>query len=367
MTAIIDLLLTVLAALCGGLIGRALKIPAGVMLGALFFVVLMNVFTDRAYVPGDFRPWIQMTSGALLGSGISRRDIKELKYLLVPGMIMLIGMLLFNLAFGYLMFRFSTLDLATCLLAMAPGGMTDMSLIAADLGGDMATVTILHLVRLLVIYAVLPWIFARLSQYQKRNGLDCQADPVGGRAQTGASANAGVEQLAPAGRGQAAFRVLLTFAFAAAGGFLLWQIGVTAGAMIGAMLAVAALNLVTGKAVCPKKVRVGVQVMAGAFVGQTITRDSFGLMAGLLLPVLIMVASVLIFMLAISACLIWLSKLDRATCILASAPGGLQEVSLMAVDLNADAPKVMVMQTTRLMVVIALFPTLLSGAAEILD
>lgn len=107
--------------------------------------------------------------------------------------------------------------------------------------------------------------------------------------------------------------------------------------------------------------------MAGAFVGQAITRDSFGLMTGLLLPVLIMVASVLIFMLVISACLIWLSKLDRATCILASAPGGLQEVSLMAVDLNADAPKVMVMQTTRLMVVIALFPTLLSGVAEILD
>lgn len=190
MTAVTDLLLTVLAALCGGLIGRSLKIPAGTMLGALLFVVLMNVFTDRAYVPGDFRPWIQMTSGALLGSGISRRDIKELKHLLVPGIIMLIGMLLFNLAFGYLMFRFSTLDLATCLLAMAPGGMTDMSLIAADLGGDMAVVTILHLVRLLVIYAVLPWIFTRLSQYQKRNGLDCKADPVDGSVQTGA----GVDQ-----------------------------------------------------------------------------------------------------------------------------------------------------------------------------
>lgn len=354
--------LTLAVAACGGLLGRKLNIPAGTFLGALFLTILFNVFLNQAWLPGDVRPWLQMLSGILLGSGISRRDVRELKHLIVPALVMTIDMILINVVFGYLMFRLSNLDLATALLATAPGGMTDMALIAAELGGEMVPVTLLHLARLLVIFALLPFIFARLNRDQaaKSQFAACKA-PISTRG----SAGAGGPQ--SESKRQYAVNSLLTAAAAAAGGILLWQLGVNAGAMIGSMLAVAALNLTTGRARSSARLRVAVQIMAGAFVGQNMNRENLSLMAELLVPVLVMILSVLFFILLVSLSLIWLSKLERATCILISAPGGLQEVSLMAIDLNADAPKVMVMQTTRLMVVIALFPTLLSAVADFLE
>jgi hypothetical protein len=154
--------------------------------------------------------------------------------------------------------------------------------------------------------------------------------------------------------------MLLTLAAAVSGGVLFWQLGINAGAMIGSMFAVAALNLTTGRAQRSTKLRIGIQIMAGAFVGQSMTRSNLDLMIELLIPVLMMILSVLVYMTVVSLTLIWLSRLNRTTCMLVSAPGGLQEISLMAEDLQADAPKVMVLQTTRLMTVIALFPTLLS-------
>lgn len=352
-----QLILTLAIAAFGGWVGLKLRIPAGTLLGALLFTVLFNLIFEQAYVPKDFRPWLQMLAGILIGSSIQRRDVRELKHLVIPCVVMIVNMIILNLVFGYLVYRFSTLDLITSLLATAPGGMTDMSLIAAELGGEMIPVTILHLVRLLVILALLPLIFSRLRRYQQSNGHMKQTDQP-------EQSEPIINKKKSAGQRQTFINLSLTCLAAAAGGILLWQLGVNAGAMIGSMLAVAALNLATNRARSPAILRRVIQTLAGAFIGQSMTRDNLSLMIDLVVPVLIMAVSVVFFLLLISLSLIWLSKLERATCILASAPGGLQELSIIAGDLNADAPKVMVMHTTRLMVVIALFPTLLTAAAR---
>jgi uncharacterized protein len=357
MPLFLQLILTLVIAALGGWVGLKLRIPAGTLLGALLFTVLYNLIFEQAYVPRDFRPWLQMLAGILIGSSIQRRDVRELKHLVIPCVIMIVNMIILNLVFGYLVYRFSTLDLITSLLATAPGGMTDMSLIAAELGGEMIPVTVLHLVRLLVILALLPLIFSRLRRYQQSNGHMKQTDKPD-------QSKPIINKKQPSGQRQTFINLSLTCLAAAAGGILLWQLGVNAGAMIGSMLGVAALNLATNRARSPAILRRVIQTLAGAFIGQSMTRDNLSLMIDLVVPVLIMAVSVVFFLLLISLSLIWLSKLERATCILASAPGGLQELSIIAGDLNADAPKVMVMHTTRLMVVIALFPTLLTAAAR---
>jgi uncharacterized membrane protein AbrB (regulator of aidB expression) len=47
--------------------------------------------------------------------------------------------------------------------------------------------------------------------------------------------------------------------------------------------------------------------------------------------------------------------------MLASIPGGAQEMSLLAEDLGADVPKVTLLQTFRYVSVIVVFPTMLSA------
>ena len=309
--AVWHLILTVCVAALGGMIGRRLKLPAGTMLGALLFTVLYNLLFERAYVPADFRPWMQILSGILLGAGIQRRDVRELRHLVVPSIIMIVDMVILNLIFGLLIYRFSSLDLATSLLATAPGGMSDMALIAADLGGQSLPVTLLHLVRQLSIFILLPLLLPWLRRQQTAKGkcLPADTDMIDDKSQdanqttaiqtaaiqTAANRPAASQQFADqstakqttANRHQTILNSSLTLATAVAGGVLFWQLGINAGAMIGSMLAVAALNLATGRAQRSTKLRIGIQVVAGAFVGQSMTRNNLSLMIELMIPVLL--------------------------------------------------------------------------------
>ena len=63
-----------------------------------------------------------------------------------------------------------------------------------------------------------------------------------------------------------------------------------------------------------------------------------------------MIIGVLLFALITSFIMHKLTKLDFSVCLMASTPGGLQEMSLLSDELGADTPKIAVMQTSRLMV-----------------
>ena len=55
-----------------------------------------------------------------------------------------------------------------------------------------------------------------------------------------------------------------------------------------------------------------------------------------------------------------LTKLEFETCMLACAPGGVQDMCLLADELGLETSKIAVMQTARIVGCIALFPSLLS-------
>lgn len=362
-------ILTLFFALAGGLVSRKLKLPAGAMLGALAAVVIFNLLSGAAYVPRDSRVVLQILAGIVLGSGIQKKDVLALRSLLKPTLILISSMIVINLAFGYLMYQAGGLDLATALFATAPGGLTDMALIADEIGADMLQVSSLQLFRILFIFATLPALFIRITS---KHRIKAAASNLNPDLQRLAQKNTNPLRQKTRSNQQAAqytkfsLRSMgLTTLAAVLGGLLLWRIGVNAGALIGSMLAVAAFNIKTNRAVCPRNLRTGVQIAAGAFIGQSMDKEGLIAMQALLIPMLIMVASILTFTLFVSFCMKRLTELDLATCLLASAPGGLQEMALIADDLNGDPAKVIVLQTTRLMTVIIFFPTMLIAAAKL--
>lgn len=81
-------------------------------------------------------------------------------------------------------------------------------------------------------------------------------------------------------------------------------------------------------------------------------------MDDLIIPILIMVVGILMFVFATSFIMHKITGLDYPTCMFASTPGGLQEMSLLSEELGADTVKVAVMQTMRLIFVVSFFPTL---------
>jgi uncharacterized protein len=144
------------------------KIPAGIIIGALGVTAIMNVSSiDLASVPSIIMNTGQVAVGASLGKNILFRDLKVGgKYTFVYfGLSLIIISIAFVL--GAFMSKITSLDLATALLGIAPGGFFEMVLTAYNVGGDPAIVSALQLVRILLIVIFVPitlkWWFNRAA------------------------------------------------------------------------------------------------------------------------------------------------------------------------------------------------------------
>lgn len=338
---IISLLLTLAVAFAGGFLGKRLRLPAGPMVGAILFVAAFNLITQRAAFDPRIKAGLQLLSGAMVASRIGREDVASMRRLLLPGLILVVGMIAFNLVFGGMIDRWSGLDTATALFAVAPGGMSDMALISAELGANTSYVSILQLSRVLFIFAVMPPLFRRRLNRTSWTGVH-------------AGRNGGAK---PA-RGES-LRLLALLGWAAAGGLAFRALGVSAGGLTGSMLAGAIYCVARGKVAFPSKLKFCMQTLSGAFIGAGIDRATAATLPSLGVPLLILFAGILAFEIVTAWALRRLFKLDPAVCMLTACPGGIQEMSLLSEDLGADTPKIAVLHTVRVLSVILLFPTLL--------
>jgi membrane AbrB-like protein len=352
---VLKIALTLLTAVFGGWIGVRLKIPAGAMIGALVATVILNLTLGLAYIPTPWKTVLQLFTGILLGVKIRREDIRGLKTLLVPLAILLISMVIYNLLFGTAIYLSSDLDLVTALFATAPGGMTDMAIISDDLGANSSYVVILQLSRLMVIYLCFPPIFRKLAGKKKEQTPSRAASPVRKEAEKGPSRSR---------KDWVGFGGSLLSG--AAVGLLFWKLGITAGALVGGMIGAAAFHIIAGRGWAPRACGRYLRYFSGAYIGQKVTVACVLGMGDLLLPILILAAGVFVFLFGVGFLLHRFSREDKLTCMFIASPGGVQEMSLLAEDLGADATKTALMQTARLASVIALFPTMIRFASSLL-
>lgn len=383
--------LTLLFSFVFGTLGFRLKLPAGALVGAVIGTVMFNLIFERAFFYADLRVVIQLVSGAMIGSRIGKKDFLSLRTIVLPTMFMLVGMIVFNLAFGTLMHQVGGLDVATALFSSAPGGMADMALISAELGAETAYVGILQMFRILVIILTMPPLFKKILQkrgYRGRHELvmvtsdveepavliasDEPAIPGGvvtsdERASSGKTVGIGASVVSekPASSDGAMsrklpVRLLILLGVAAVGGMLFRWLGITAGALTGGMLASAIYCILRGTVKFPNGLKFLLQIMAGAYIGIGIDRACVATMPNLLAPALIMAFGIYLFVFLMAWLMHRLFNLDMAVCLLSCTPGGVQEMSLLSEELGSDTAKIAVMQTIRLIFVILLFPTMLS-------
>ncbi len=148
--------LTVALAEGCGLIGKFSGIPAGAMTFAVFATAFQNVKTGRAYLPKNLRLVAQCFIGIIVGIKVTMRDVENLRFLLKPASIMIISLIVCNYVCGFLLYKFCKLDISTSLFSSIPAGVSDMALIAMDMGGDAPKVGVLQLVRYVGILSVMP-------------------------------------------------------------------------------------------------------------------------------------------------------------------------------------------------------------------
>jgi membrane AbrB-like protein len=154
-------------------------------------------------------------------------------------------------------------------------------------------------------------------------------------------------------------RLLITLLVGSIGGIIGYLLKLPAGALLGSMVAVGIYNCLGFQAFMPPQVRLGVQVVVGCMLGLNLNRETFAELKTVIVPAVIIVAVLLVCGLITGFIVYKASKLDVPTAFLSSSAGGMTELSLLAVTLGADGPKVAILHAIRMITVVSVMPSTL--------
>ena len=158
------------AALFGSLIGKALRWPAPTFLGPMALSAALHLSgISESAPPGILVNAAQIVLGTVLGCrfrGVPLSALRHAALLSLGSTGLILGL---ALGFAWAMEFFLGIDMMQALLALAPGGLTEMGLIALAIEADVAFVALHHVVRILIVLVAAPLVF-RLIDRRMRPG-----------------------------------------------------------------------------------------------------------------------------------------------------------------------------------------------------
>ena len=162
--SLLTLLVYLLAGTIFGLLAIKTGLPAAPLAGALVgaAVVSMSGRLDMAQWPTGTRTALQIGIGTIIGTGLTTASLDQLKDLWRPAVLITVTLVLTGVVIGLWTSRLLGVDPLIALLGAAPGGISGMSLVAADYGVG-AAVAALHAVRLITVLLVLPLVVKLLA------------------------------------------------------------------------------------------------------------------------------------------------------------------------------------------------------------
>jgi uncharacterized protein len=260
----------------------------------------------------------------------------------LPVCLVVGGTLILSLSAGLLLTRIAHLDGKTAALGTLPGAAAGMLAMSISLGADPRLVAVMQYTRVVVVV----FSAALVSRFGLVPGTAPQPISTGGL-QSSSSEGAALlfhDDWLTYG---------LTALVAALGAWAGMRLRLPAGALMGPLiLGVALQELGVMRLVWPPGVPQAAFLVLGVYVGLLFDRASIE-RAGRLFP--LMLASAVGLTIA-CASLGWalaaLTSVDGLTAYLATAPGGIDSVAVMALGSGADAPLVLAVQMLRLFAVV---------------
>ena len=151
-------------------------------------------------------------------------------------------------------------------------------------------------------------------------------------------------------------KVLLTLGVGGIFGIILTLLKFPNGLRLGAIIGCALLGIFFKAAWMPSQTRFAVQVIAGGMIACTIERSDLRHLHKTIKPAVIALASFLILNAAGGILIHVCTALDWATSLMCVIPGGASEMPIIAADMGADVPIVALVQLTRNIMGVGLFP-----------
>jgi membrane AbrB-like protein len=330
-----QVLLALALGVAGGLVFSWAKAPLPWMLGPMVFNTIAAVLRFPIRGPVIVRPYVVVVIGVLLGAGFTPALFSQLQawgvslaflaiYLAVSGLIVVPY---YRYVAGF--------DRVTAYFAGMPGGLNEMVVIGRDAGGDDGKIALAHSARIVIVVALVAVWFRLIAGYD-----------LGDRSQFGKS-----------------FSVIptLDLAVLAACGVLGFFLGrwlrLPAPTLLGPMILSAAAHL-TGLSQNPppSELVIVAQLFLGTIIGCRFVGSAARDIGRAL--VVSLGATVIMLMITILFAIVLHGYFDQPTeqVLLAYSPGGLAEMSLVALAMDAEVAYVAIHHVIRITLVVLCAP-----------
>ncbi|WP_169568593.1 AbrB family transcriptional regulator [Sneathiella limimaris] len=161
-------ILMVVAGISGYFLGGLLKLPAHHLLGPMLFSGILSITGLIDVMPPMILIYLaQLVIGTAIGLrflGTTLTEIRKIIMLSIGSTTLMIGLATF---FALVSSDYTHVSVAGLVLALSPGGLAEMSLVALALGIDVAFVSIMHVVRIAAIITIIPVIYPAFEKRWK--------------------------------------------------------------------------------------------------------------------------------------------------------------------------------------------------------
>lgn len=309
--------------------------PLPWMLGAMFAVMVVAIAGGSLTAPAQLRSVMVPILGVMLGSGFSPTVFSNAANWAVTLAILPIFIVAaFGAAYGIYR-RIGRYDPVTAFYSSAPGGLNDMILMGSEAGGDERRIAMAHAGRIFMVVTLVVLFYT----------LVLEVETTGDARQFISFADVGLRDLA------------ILIGCAVAGAYFGPKVGLPAPAILGPMILSGIVHLTGITAASPPTVAVNAtQLVMGTVIGCRFAgaapRD---VMKDLGLS-LLAASAMLMVAVPITILVTSLTGIDIRETFLSFSPGGLPEMSILALSLDADIAYIATMHIVRIALVIALAP-----------
>jgi len=332
----IRLLVTFLIASAAGALFSLIHSPLPWLLGPLLaMVVCILLGFDKLWIPGYFRKAGLIVVGIVLGLRITPDIWETMMQHIGQMLIATIFTLLFGMLNAWIVHRVYRVDLTTSIFSNIPGGLSEMVTLGQSQGGNLQIISMFHSIRIVVIVMLTPFLVTFLSHKSVLPAVS------GGSQVLGLWAAVGL------------------LAVSTLGAFLATKLRIPAAFLLGPLFVAALFSVIPafpgGAHGMAEWLINAAQIAIGVSIGVEFKRDEVLqyrklFVAGFFHALLLSGLSI-----TLGVVLAYSSGIHLFTSMLATAPGGIAEMSLTALATGSDPLMVTAFQLFRVLFIVTIF------------
>ncbi|WP_251047431.1 AbrB family transcriptional regulator [Planococcus sp. ISL-110] len=311
-----------------GLAGAGLFLAAGApmpwLLGPLFAVLLMQLFTPVSLKwHSRFRNGGLVVAGYVIGHAFTLEALQGMKQYFLAMVLINIAFFVLFLFISSLMASRTNADQATAMTCCVPGGLSQIITFAEEQKTiDLTAVTFYHVLRVLLIVAIVPFIVA----------------------------NGGSSHVEELGQGDYSAQLFGLLVLCYGAGMLAQKGKVPTAFLLGPVFLIMAFNLVgVAVPVMPGSFLHIAQLFIGIYIGLLLKKEDLKLTKGMIFYSFFSSTVLIAFAYGISFILQDLYGLSFSTSFLSVVPGGLDQMGIIAASVHADVTVVTAFQLFRIL------------------